>query len=114
MNRFLLIRFYVEEKESTATGTEKLTAEGKTPMTPKEGRIYDASIPAAKSGFKVRDAMVYLPPAALSAEPPELPVMVPVPSLAVEPSRVSEIAPPLLFLISTGMALFCCAIVTLP
>ena len=54
---------------------KKLAAEGKTPMTPKEGRIYDASIPAAKSGFKVRDAMVYLPPAALSAEPPELPVM---------------------------------------
>ena len=27
MNRFLLIRFYVEEKESTATGAEKLSAE---------------------------------------------------------------------------------------
>ena len=46
--------------------------------------------------------------------PPELPVIRPVPRLAVEPSRISEIAPPLLFLISTGMALLCCAIVTLP
>lgn len=54
---------------------KKLAAEGKKPTTPKEGRIYNISIPATESGFKVRDAMVYLPPAALSANPPKLPVM---------------------------------------
>ncbi|NMN02249.1 alpha/beta hydrolase [Bifidobacterium panos] len=42
---------------------------------PSEGRLYEVSIPNTKSGFNVRNAVVYLPPAALSEHPPALPVM---------------------------------------
>lgn len=49
---------------------------GTLPSMPSSGEVRSVSIPAGISGFAARDAVVYLPPAALSAEPPDLPVMV--------------------------------------
>jgi len=43
---------------------------------PTAGRVSSVAIPATSSGFAARDAVVYLPPAALTAAPPLLPVMV--------------------------------------
>ncbi|MBF4461319.1 MULTISPECIES: alpha/beta hydrolase [unclassified Rathayibacter] len=40
------------------------------------GTVTTVSIPATASGFAARDAVVYLPPAALTSKPPLLPVMV--------------------------------------
>jgi len=42
---------------------------------PSGGRVEHVDIPATTSGFAHRDALVYLPPAALTAHPPALPVI---------------------------------------
>ncbi len=42
---------------------------------PAEGSVSSVSIPGTVSGFTGRDAIVYLPPAALTANPPTLPVV---------------------------------------
>lgn len=46
------------------------------PNMPEKGEVHSVSIPNTHSNFRARKANVYLPPAALSAEPPALPVMV--------------------------------------
>ena len=43
---------------------------------PLHGRVGSIRIPSVVSGFGVRDAVIYLPPAALVAHPPRLPVLV--------------------------------------
>ncbi|WP_043669072.1 alpha/beta hydrolase [Clavibacter michiganensis] len=43
---------------------------------PPRGRVGSVTIPGTSSGFPARDALVYLPPAALVADAPELPVVV--------------------------------------
>ncbi|MFG6446512.1 alpha/beta hydrolase [Microbacterium sp. P07] len=43
---------------------------------PAAGTISSVTIPATKSGFDARDAVVYLPPAALTESPPLLPVLI--------------------------------------
>ncbi|MFC9352351.1 alpha/beta hydrolase [Arthrobacter sp. NPDC057013] len=43
---------------------------------PESGRSGTVTIPATASGFRARDAHLYLPPAALVPNPPELPVLV--------------------------------------
>ncbi|SMH27983.1 Enterochelin esterase [Rathayibacter oskolensis] len=43
---------------------------------PAVGTVSTVTIPATASNFSARDAVVYLPPAALTADPPLLPVMV--------------------------------------
>ncbi|KJC64852.1 alpha/beta hydrolase [Agreia bicolorata] len=43
---------------------------------PKAGTLTTVPIPASESGFPARPGVVYLPPAALTANPPKLPVMV--------------------------------------
>lgn len=43
---------------------------------PNTGKLVTANIPGSVSGFNARDAIIYLPPAYLSAQPPELPVLV--------------------------------------
>lgn len=43
---------------------------------PTQGKLFSAVIPANQSQFRARNAIVYLPPAALSKRPPALPVMV--------------------------------------
>lgn len=41
---------------------------------PSKGRLGSVSIPGTASRFDARDALVYLPPAALAADPPPLPL----------------------------------------
>ncbi|MDQ0743174.1 S-formylglutathione hydrolase FrmB [Clavibacter sp. B3I6] len=43
---------------------------------PRRGRVGSVTIPGTQSGFAARDALVYLPPAALVADAPRLPVVV--------------------------------------
>lgn len=43
---------------------------------PAKGRVGTVIIPATVSKFDTRDALVYLPPAALTANPPKLPILV--------------------------------------
>lgn len=43
---------------------------------PREGRYGSVTIPGVVSGFDARPAIVYLPPAALVADPPALPVLI--------------------------------------
>lgn len=43
---------------------------------PTAGRLLRVTIPATRSHFTARDALLYLPPAALTADPPHLPVAV--------------------------------------
>lgn len=46
------------------------------PDMPANGGVTQVTIPATRSGFAARPAWVYLPPAALTAHPPLLPVLV--------------------------------------
>lgn len=55
---------------------EKLAADGDLSDMPTSGSVVSAEIPATKSGFKARNALVYLPPAALMDRSPKLPVLV--------------------------------------
>ena len=43
---------------------------------PKTGTLTTVTIPASESGFPARPAIVYLPPAALTTDPPKLPVLI--------------------------------------
>lgn len=43
---------------------------------PEKGTVSEVTIPATVSGFDARPAVVYLPPAALTAHPPRLPVLI--------------------------------------
>ncbi|NMM98932.1 alpha/beta hydrolase [Bifidobacterium olomucense] len=45
------------------------------PDMPQQGKVLTVDIPNTKSDFNARRAMIYLPPAALSKQPPALPVM---------------------------------------
>jgi S-formylglutathione hydrolase FrmB len=58
------------------------------PAMPAVGRLGTAAIPGAVSHFAARDALVYLPPAALVRDPPALPVMV---VLSGQPGQPSDI-----------------------
>jgi enterochelin esterase-like enzyme len=52
------------------------TADWRAPTDlPADGRVERVDIPATTSGFRHREALVYLPPAALTAHPPALPVI---------------------------------------
>lgn len=55
------------------TLSEAWTAPADMPST---GEVYSVSIPGTVSGFSARNATVYLPPAALTANPPALPVLI--------------------------------------
>ena len=46
------------------------------PGMPHTGRVGPVAIPATVSGFHARDAYLYLPPAALVADPPPLPIVI--------------------------------------
>ncbi|WP_116055374.1 alpha/beta hydrolase-fold protein [Clavibacter sp. 199] len=43
---------------------------------PQRGRVGSVTIPGTSSGFPARDALVYLPPAALVSDAPDLPVVI--------------------------------------
>ena len=47
-----------------------------TTQIPQSGKLVHVDIPNPKSGFKAREALVWLPPAASAKHPPKLPVMV--------------------------------------
>jgi S-formylglutathione hydrolase FrmB len=55
---------------------DALAAADKAPAHPAKGEVRSVSIAGVKSGFNPRPADVYLPPAALSARPPKLPVLI--------------------------------------
>lgn len=54
---------------------------------PAAGRVGTVRIPGTRSGFPARPAVVYLPPAALTADPPTLPVII---SLSGQPGSPSD------------------------
>ncbi|WEV41469.1 hypothetical protein OZX57_05390 [Bifidobacterium sp. ESL0682] len=61
----------------TVEDWKKLGKENKLPKDmPKQGIVRSVDIPATISHFNARTANVYLPPAALTKNPPRLPVMV--------------------------------------
>ncbi|AWF99933.1 alpha/beta hydrolase [Clavibacter michiganensis] len=55
---------------------------------PAAGRIGSTAIPATQSGFPAREALVYLPPAALVADAPALPVVI---ALSGQPGSPSDL-----------------------
>lgn len=55
---------------------------------PAHGEVYKAVIPGTLSRFHARDAWVYLPPAARTAHPPRLPVVI---ALSGEPGDPSDV-----------------------
>lgn len=60
---------------STAPGSVDLATTWTAPADmPTAGRLLHETIPATTSHFAARQALVYLPPAALTADPPHLPV----------------------------------------
>jgi enterochelin esterase-like enzyme len=60
-----------------AAGTATSFADWVAPATmPKTGTLTTVTIPASESHFVARPAVVYLPPAALTADPPKLPVLI--------------------------------------
>ncbi|ANJ28599.1 alpha/beta hydrolase-fold protein [Agromyces aureus] len=61
----------------TATPSGPLYQTWKPPADmPKQGKQGTEKIPATASGFDARDAGIYLPPAALVANPPQLPLVI--------------------------------------
>ncbi|MCU1475603.1 MAG: hypothetical protein JWQ64_296 [Subtercola sp.] len=54
---------------------------------PAEGSVSNVAIPGTVSGFAARDAAVYLPPAALTAHPPALPVVI---TLSGQPGQPTD------------------------
>ncbi|MFJ4295539.1 alpha/beta hydrolase [Curtobacterium sp. NPDC089689] len=60
---------------STAPSSLDLATSWTAPLDmPTQGRLLHETIPATTSHFAARQALVYLPPAALTADPPHLPV----------------------------------------
>ncbi|QHC60082.1 alpha/beta hydrolase-fold protein [Rathayibacter sp. VKM Ac-2760] len=67
----------VDEPIATPAGEHTSIQDWTAPAgMPAVGSVSTVAIPATKSGFAARDAVVYLPPAALTDDPPLLPVMV--------------------------------------
>lgn len=62
---------------ATPSGDHPALADWTAPVgMPSTGTVSNVAIPGTTSKFSARDAVVYLPPAALTADPPLLPVMV--------------------------------------
>lgn len=55
---------------------------------PTQGVLSSVTIPATVSGFPARNAAIYLPPAALGAHPPDLPVLI---ALSGQPGKPSDV-----------------------
>jgi len=60
----------------TSSAASSLDAWVAPATMPKTGTLTIVTIPASESGFAARPAVVYLPPAALTADPPKLPVLI--------------------------------------
>lgn len=61
---------------TTASAASSLDAWVAPATMPKTGSLTTVTIPASESAFPARPAIVYLPPAALTADPPKLPVLI--------------------------------------
>lgn len=68
------INFFSETGE-VINGTDWAASTTPTSDVPAKGEVAKVSIPATVSRFPARDAVVYLPPIALTANPPALPVL---------------------------------------
>lgn len=66
----------VRHPSMTVEEWNTLAAEGKAPHHPATGEVRSVDIKGKISGFNPRAADIYLPPAALSAKPPKLPVLI--------------------------------------
>jgi len=77
------------ELDPNAPALADWTAPAELPARGQVGRI---GIPATKSGFPARPAYVYLPPAALVANPPRLPVVIALPGQPGEPADLFRAA----------------------
>ncbi|MEE8702126.1 alpha/beta hydrolase-fold protein [Bifidobacterium crudilactis] len=66
----------VHKATMTVAEWDALASAGKTPSHPEKGEVRSISIKGKQSGFNPRPADIYLPPAALSAHPPKLPVLI--------------------------------------
>lgn len=68
---------HLEASQGPTTSTEPLWKTWKAPPgLPATGQLGTETIPATVSKFPARPAVVYLPPAALAAKPPKLPVVI--------------------------------------
>jgi enterochelin esterase-like enzyme len=76
------------ETGTGTAGTAAVAHHWAAPATmPAAGRVGTVHIPSTQSGFPARPAVVYLPPAALTDDPPTLPVIV---SLSGQPGSPSD------------------------
>ena len=66
---------HAERGEVAAIGTDYASTWTPPSSLPAKGEVGTVRIPATRSGFPARTAVVYLPPAALTAAPPVLPVL---------------------------------------
>ena len=69
------LALHAERGELTAVGTHYASTWTAPGPIPSKGEIGTIRIPATASGFDARQAVVYLPPAALTPDPPVLPVL---------------------------------------
>lgn len=69
------LSFHAERGEVADIGTDYASTWTPPASIPAKGKIGVVRIPATESGFAARKAVVYLPPAALTAHPPVLPVL---------------------------------------
>ncbi len=72
----------------TETGGELYTTWRQPADMPQTGLVGSVTIPAMVSGFTARDAVVYVPPAGLVKNPPQLPVMI---MLSGQPGEPNDI-----------------------
>jgi enterochelin esterase-like enzyme len=85
---FKTLNLHSERGEVAGIGTD-YPATWTTPVSlAAKGEIGTVRIPATESGFSARDTVIYLPPAALVAEPPVLPVLYAFPGQPGSPSDV--------------------------
>ena len=69
------LTLYQERGEVVSAGTDYAAPWASPSRVPPKGVVGSVRIPAAASKFQAREAVVYLPPAALTADPPVLPVL---------------------------------------
>lgn len=80
---------YPELPAALMRGSDLPLAEWTPPADlPAAGSVYSVAIPAIVSGFPARDAVVYLPPAALVDTPPRLPVLL---AMAGQPGAPTDV-----------------------
>ncbi|MFF1879020.1 alpha/beta hydrolase [Leifsonia sp. NPDC058230] len=72
---FAPLNLHSERGQVTGVGTDYSATWTAPASVPSHGEIGAVRIPATHSGFAAREAVVYLPPAALVADPPVLPIL---------------------------------------